>query len=105
MRTLAYNKNLGDVITVSNTCWICQMKRDLKPIILSIIDKNITLYLVKWYWQDDATNLLKDNATDYEVSVFFGIWKTVVSESNMLDAVILGKDNVEIDKNRWKMLR
>lgn len=40
---------------------------------------------------------MKDNATDYEVSVFQG-FETVVSESNMLDAVILGKDNVEIDK-------
>ena len=40
---------------------------------------------------------MKDNATDYEGSVFQG-FETVVSESNMLDAVILGKDNVEIDK-------
>ena len=62
------------------------------------IDKNITFIFGKnGTGKTTLTNLLKDNATDYEVSVFQG-FETVVSESNMLDAVILGKDNVEIDK-------
>lgn len=66
------------------------------------IDKNITFIFGKnGTGKTTLTNLLKDNATDYEVSVFQG-FETVVSESNMLDAVILGKDNVEIDKKSLK---